>query len=170
MGNDSAHWSLSLCLQFSPPEPLTPDSPQVSLVLSALPLPEPRVHSYKQNFVLWPFKRLSASPAISPWQRETLRLFTAGCCLGSFMALVLLAGQPSLGFRPHTSQAEPLSCWNIPQALQLLPVGAQSALLCLLCTPYQPCCGEVVSSVSPWLSGFFPASVQLVIQDDFSTI
>ena len=43
----------------------------------------------KQNFVCWPLKSLSASPAISPWETETLLLFTAGCYLGFFLALVL---------------------------------------------------------------------------------
>ena len=33
-----------------------------------------------------------------------------------------------------------------------------------------PVCGEAVSSVCPWLLGFSPASVQLVIHDDFSII
>ena len=62
------------------------------------------------------FKRLSASPTISPWQTETLLLFTARCYLGFFLALVLWAGEPSLGFRPHTSQVDGVpdmasACW-----------------------------------------------------------
>ena len=44
----------------------TPDSPQVSLVHSAFPLLQPRVSGYKQNFVHWPFKGLSVSPAVTP--------------------------------------------------------------------------------------------------------
>ena len=66
------------------PELPTPNSPQTSLVHSALPLLEPRVNGCKRNFVHWPFKRLSASSAVSPWQIETLLLFTALCYFGSF--------------------------------------------------------------------------------------
>ena len=100
------------------PEPPYPDSPQVSLVHSALPLPELRVSIYKQNFVHWPFKRLSVSLAISPWHTETLLLFTAACYLCFFPALVPWAGVPSLRFRLHISQGNPrpwpaeISLWN----------------------------------------------------------
>ena len=65
-------------------------SPRLSCVSSplclhsALPLPEPRVRGCKWNFVCWPFKSLSESPAVSPWQREPLLLFKAGCYLSSF--------------------------------------------------------------------------------------
>ena len=71
------------------PEPPTPYSLQTSLVHFALPLPEPRVSDYKGDFSHSPFNRLSASPSVSPWQTEALLLFTAGCYLGSFLALVL---------------------------------------------------------------------------------
>ena len=71
------------------PEPPTPDALQVSLVHSALPLLEPRVSGYKGNFVRWPFMWASVSPTVSPGQAETLLLFTAGCYLGSFLALVM---------------------------------------------------------------------------------
>ena len=131
------------------PEP--PDSPHVSLVHSALLHLEPKVTGCKWNSVIWLFKWLSAFLAIFSWQ-------TGPCCfsqldvnLGSFPALVLQTGECSLGFRAHTSQEEHLSCWNIPLELQLLPVGTHTALLHHLHTPYQSHCGEVVSSLCPWL-------------------
>ena len=133
------------------PEPATPESLQVSLVNSSLCLPEPRVNGCKQNFLCWPYNSLSASPAISPWQTETLLLFTGGYFLRSFPVVVLQARQPNLGFRPHISQWEPTHPFNISPELQLPPVGAQPALLCLLYTPYQSCFSEVISSVCPWL-------------------
>ena len=71
------------------PGATNPRLPQASLANSVLPLPEPKVSGCQQNFVHWPFKRLSESPAASPWQTETLLLFTAGRYLGSFLALVL---------------------------------------------------------------------------------
>ena len=99
----------------------TPDSPQVSLVHSAFPLLQPRVSGYKQNFVHWPFKWLSESPDIFPWPAEPLLLVTARCYMGSFLVLVLKSGECSLGFRPHTSQGNPLSAeislWNFSSYL-----------------------------------------------------
>ena len=62
------------------------------------------------------------SLAISPLETETLWLYTAGCYLGSFLVLVLEAGETSLRFRPHTSQEQPPSCCNILLDLQLPPV------------------------------------------------
>ena len=126
MGDDSAQGSsqqaapavLSLKLP-------SPDSPQAPLVHSALPLPEPRVSGCKLNFVGWPFKRLPASLTITPWQTETLLLFTIGCDLGSFPALVLQAGEPSLGFRPHTS------CGGTPPA-------TETSLQHFSCSPWGP--------------------------------
>ena len=82
------------------PGPPTPVSVQTSLVHSVLPLLEPRVSSCKQNFVLWPFKRLSVSPVLSPWQTEIMLLFTAVCYVGSFPALVLRLGSPAWGLDP----------------------------------------------------------------------
>ena len=43
----------------------------------------------QMKFLCWTFNRLSESPAVSFWQTETLQFFTAGCYLGSFLALVL---------------------------------------------------------------------------------
>ena len=96
------------------PEPPATDSPQASLVHSALPLLKPSVSGYKQNYVHWPLKRLSESPDISLWQTETLVLFTAGCWLGSLLALVLWAGEPCLVFRPYTSHREPPPTCPLP--------------------------------------------------------
>ena len=78
------------------PEPPSTDPPQESLAHSALPLLEFRVSSCKRNFVHWPFKRLSASPAVSPWQIVTrcfwqLVTFWLWCCT---------LGRPSWGLGP----------------------------------------------------------------------
>ena len=43
----------------------------------------------KYFFLHWLFKRLSDSPEICPWQIEMLLLFTGGCFLSSFSALLL---------------------------------------------------------------------------------
>ena len=79
------------------PEPPTRDSPQASLFHSALLLLESSVSECKQHFVSWPFKSLSASSVFSPWQTETLLLFTAGCFLGFFWPLLLEVGTPAWG-------------------------------------------------------------------------
>ena len=73
----------------SVPKASNPRFLQVSLVHFALPLLDPNLSDCKQNFVHWPFKRLSEFPAIFPWKTEILLLFTAGCYLGSFPVLVL---------------------------------------------------------------------------------
>ena len=41
-----------------------------------------------------------------PGRQKLSCFFTAGCYLGSFLALVLQTGEPSVRFRPHTSQKE----------------------------------------------------------------
>ena len=142
------HRDLACCFFSSLPRATNPRLFQISLVHSALPLLEPRVRGCKWNFVHWPW--LSESSAIPPWQTETLLLLTVRCYLGSFVALVLSAEEPSLGFRPRTSLGEPLGHWNFPPAFQLLPLGAQPTLSWFLSTPYQFCCGEVVSSICLW--------------------
>ena len=89
-----AVWGMTLhkdpagCFSVLSPEPPTPDSTQVSLAHS-VPLPESRVRVCKKNFVLWPFQRLSVSPAVSPWLTGTLLLSRAGCYLDFFPALAL---------------------------------------------------------------------------------
>ena len=117
------------------PKPPAPHY-HVSLVHSALPLLEPRVSGCKQNFVCWPFKRLSAFPAISPWQTETLLLFTAGCHLGSFPSSGDIGWGAQLGVRPHTSQGDPAQSLKYPSGTSAASLGAQPALS-HLCTPYQ---------------------------------
>ena len=127
------------------PKPPTPNSPPATLVHSALPLPEPRVSGCKWNFVNC-IKRLSASPDVSPWQIETLLLFTAGCYLGSFQAWYCRLGSPAWGIDPTLLRGNPHGHWIIPSGLQLPHVGAQPALWHLLHTPYQSHCGDVASS------------------------
>ena len=148
------------------PEPPTPESPQVFPVYSAFPLRELRVSGSKWNFVRWPFKRLSASPAISPFADRNQAAFYSWMLFGFLSGY----GAISWGAQLVVSFNSILLRGNPPAAeyleLQLPPVGAQPALLCFR-TPYQSLCGEAVSSVCPWLFGFSPASVQLVIQDDF---
>ena len=127
----------------------TPTSPRLPLS-SSNPLWPPYARTQgkwlQMNFVCWPFKKLSVSLAVSPTQTEALLLFRAGCYMGFFLALLLYAGEPSLGFKPHTSQGVPVH-WNVPVVPQLQTVGAQPALSCLFPPPYQSHCGEVVSSV-----------------------
>ena len=94
--------------------------------------------------------RGSLSLAICPWRAETLLLFTVGCYLGSFLAPVLQAGDPSFGFRHHSSQVA-LPGHKYPSGILAATMGAQPAFLHLLCTPYKSHCGVVVSSVSYWL-------------------
>ena len=72
-------------------------------------------------------------------------LFAPGCYLCAFEALVLYAGDPSLGFTPQISQVDPTSCLIIP--LALLPVGAQPALLSLHRTLYQTGCAKAEASL-----------------------
>ena len=79
------------------PEPPTPDSPHMTPVHSPLPPLESRVSGYKQNCVCWPFKWIAASLAISPWQTETLLLFTSGCFVAAFIGSVALGWGAWLG-------------------------------------------------------------------------
>ena len=106
MGNDSAQGSWWLFLQFSSELP-TSDSPQVSVVYSVLPWLEPRVSGCKQNFVCSPFKKLSVSPAVSPLQTEAHFFSQWGVIWVPSSVLAIWAGEPSLEFRPYTSQWEP---------------------------------------------------------------
>ena len=76
------------------------------------------------------------------WQRTTMVFFTASCYLCTFLPLVLQAGDPSLGFRPHFSQGYPTNCLIIP--LALLPMGVQPAFLSLHHTPYQSIIVEII--------------------------
>ena len=95
-------------------------NPRLSSSISSplcLPFEQPRVSGWKWNFVVWPFKRFSEPPAVTPRQTDSLLLFTSGCYLGSFHALVLKAREPNLGFWSHPSQGNPpprteMSLWN----------------------------------------------------------
>ena len=127
------------------PKPPAPESLHVSLMHSAPP--KPKVSGCKWNFVFCPFMRLSASSAISPL------LFTDGCYLGFFVSGRLWycrLRSPSCVLDPTLLRGVPGHC-NIPPGFQLPPLGAQLALSRLLHTPSQPHCGELASSVCPWL-------------------
>ena len=69
----------------------------MSLLYYAIPLPEPRVSSCKENFVGWPFKGLSASPAVSPQWTEIPMLFKALCYLNSFPSFGAIGWGAHLG-------------------------------------------------------------------------
>ena len=152
------------------PEPPVPDSPHTSLVLSGLPLLEPRVSGCKRNFVQWPLKRLSASPVISLWWTEILLLLTVimlfgflswfWCCRLESPAWgldpTLLMGTPKLLKYPSGTSAATCGC----PARTLVP------------PPYS-------LPFSLWWSEFFclclvvrllSSCVQLTIHDDFSKI
>lgn len=73
--------------------------------------------------------------------------FTAARYLCTFHALVLQAGDPSLGFIAHTFQSNPSGHLNNPLVLQLLPVGSQPVLSCLYHTLYHSYCAEADSFV-----------------------
>ena len=138
------------CCSFnSLPEIPTPYSPQVSLVHSALPLPESSVSGSKWNFVHWPFKKLSLQLPLPGRQKPccfsqlgvTWVPFCLWCCrLGStawHLDTTLLRGR---GQTPW-----PL---KYPSGTSALLVGSWPAVLYYLHTPYQSHCGEVLSSVS----------------------
>ena len=108
-----------------------PDFPQASLVYSALPLLEPRASGYKQNFVCWPFKRLSASLAISLWQKKTFFFSQLDVIWVSFWLWFCGLGSPARGLDPTLLRGTP-SYWNIPPELQLPPMIAQPAVSRLL--------------------------------------
>ena len=72
-------------------------------------------------------------------------LMLCGCL---FLAMVLLAGEPGLGFRSHTSWRESSTAevflWN----LSCLLVGAEPALFIVSALPSSL---DMISSVNPWL-------------------
>ena len=113
--------------QFSLQRATMSDSPQVSLVHSALPLPEPRVSGCKQNFVCWPFKRLSVSSAISSWQIELLLLFS--CMLFGFLSSSHAVGRtPVLCLDPTLLSGNPLPMKYPPTTL-VTPCGSPGSPL-----------------------------------------
>ena len=138
-----------LFLQFSP-DPPTPESPQASLVHSALPLPEPRLSGCKQNVVCWPFKRLSASPAASPWPTEPPATFHRWMLSGFLSCSSTVGWQAHLGVQAlHFSGGSP-QLLKYPPELQLPPVGSPASPL-MPSLHSLPVPGEVVSSVCLWL-------------------
>lgn len=126
-------------------EPPTQDSPHIALFHSTLPPLEPRV-----RFVCGPFKRVPAFLAISLWWIETLLLFTVSCMWAPFLVLVFWTGEHALGFRPQTSQGEPL--WLI------YPSGTLATAHECLANPFVPS----HLSVSMWPLLGYEASLQLV--------
>ena len=120
-------------------EPPIPDSPQAALVQSALLLPVPRIWGCKWNFMFQPFKQPS------PPGRQT------PCCFSQldviwipFQLSFCMLGSLAWGLDPTLLRGISLGS-DIPPALQLPPMGAQPSFFWLLHTPYQSCCGEVVS-------------------------
>ena len=116
MGDDSAIRDPGDCSFSSLPRATNPTLSCVSSPLCP-PLLEPRVSGCKQNFVHWPFKSLFVFPALCPWWIETLLLFTAGCSLGSFVALVYRLGSSAWGLDPTllrgtTPLVTKISLWN----------------------------------------------------------
>ena len=114
---DTCNYSLLSPQSFHPQSLLRCLQPTLFLLL-----PEPQVRDRKWKVVCWPFKWLSVSLVVYLWQRATLPLFTTGCYLCTFWALVFYAGDRSLGFGPHSSQGDPTCHLIIPPGL--LPVAS----------------------------------------------
>ena len=137
------------------PKPPAPNSPYMSLVHYALPLPETRVSDYKCNFLhcflKYPLRSSLLLQSSLPGIQKPPVFLQLGVIGPPFQALLLYVGKPILGYKAHTSQGERHSHLNIPLELQLPPVGAQPALSHCLHTPYLSHIGEVLSSVSPSL-------------------
>ena len=70
--------------------------------------------TFNINFMCQPFKRLSVSLAISPWQTETLLLFTVGFYLGS------LPGSGAIGWGAQLGVQTSLFSGGTPQPLKYL--------------------------------------------------
>ena len=150
-------------------EPPALNSSQVSLVHFALPLPEPRVSGCKQNFVHLPFKRLSASLCLPGRQNPDafhshvlygFLSWFSGCKLGS----------PAWGLDPTFLRGNPLATeisfqhFSCHQWEHRQPSDASSAL------PFSLIVGKWFLHAVCGYKASSPASVQLVIQDDFFTI
>ena len=154
MGDDSEQGSWWLFLLFSPQiyEPQTP----LKHLQSTLPSLcwSPSKVAANEILCIDPLRGfLHLQPPLYGRQKP--------CCFSQldvfwvpFLAVLLQAGEPSLGFRPDISQGKPPGHPNIPLDLLLPPVEAQPSLSCLLHTPYQFHCGEV---------GFFD-SLSMVIR------
>ena len=78
-----------------------------TLILSILPLLDPRLNDCKQNFVCCSLKRIPLSLMDSYGSltdRNPTAFHSPRLCLHLFLAVVFWVWEPSLGFRPHTSQ------------------------------------------------------------------
>ena len=128
-------------------EPPTPDSPQASLVHSALLLPEPTVSGCKWNFVHWPFKSfLCLLLSLAVGQKPCC--FSQPCYCGSFLGFWCCRLR-SPARAPYFSEATPQPL-KYPSSTSAAACGSQPALSYLLCSPYQSHCIEVASFICLW--------------------
>ena len=100
------------CPLSSLPEPQTPDFPHAALVCPTFPLQKPWVSGYSQNFVCWTFKSVPVSLVDSHLflvNRNPTAFHSMMLHWHLVLALVLWAGELSLGFGLHSSQKKPLT-------------------------------------------------------------
>ena len=119
-----------------------PVSPLNTLVCSALPVPEPRVSGCERDFVHWPFKSVPVSLTdlnVFLVNRIPAVFHSQILCGHLFLGLMLWAGDPSLGLRPHTSQRGTPCSWDI---CRLLPPFSH------FCPSYQSWCGFFCKSLA----------------------
>lgn len=82
-----------------------------TLVCFDLPTLDPRVSGCKGHFVCWHFKRVPVSLAdfhVSLADRIPSDFHSQMICECLFQSLVLWAGDPGMGLRPHALQVESL--------------------------------------------------------------
>ena len=99
-------WILVAVTSVLSPVPTTPDLPQASLVHSTLPLLVPRVSGFKQNFVLWSFKRLSESLSL-PGRLKPCCFSQLGVIWVPFRLWCYMLGIPSWGLYPMLLRGNP---------------------------------------------------------------
>ena len=146
------------------PESPTTDFLQVSVVHSALSLLKPTISGYKWNFLTWPFKWLSESPIISPWQKEPCCFSQLSVFWVPFWIWCCRLGSQDWGLDIPPIKGNPTDTEISLQTFSCHHRSPSSPLM----TPPQPL--PVV-----WWSGFFcpllkdfsPANVKLVIQGGF---
>ena len=94
-------------------EPQTLVSPHMTLACSTLPLPEAMESVYQLSFLWWSFKKMPVS--LTEFHLfltdRFLLIFRLILCKYFFLALVLRAGDPSMGLRPHDPQRELPRSW-----------------------------------------------------------
>ena len=131
------------------PQPPTPHSPQVFLVHCILPLLEPRVSSWRWNFVIWLFKSLSASLLSLPGRQKP-------CCFWQLVVISVLfwlrcyrMGRPACGLDATLLRGTP-------------PPVAEISLQHFSCYPWEPSQPSCISSALPTsliVVKWFPLSV-----------